>query len=150
MCLLSSGYAFLASVLRTEYQFTRGTSSTGCYRHHRRFFFFFSASCSSRQLCRNMAAHSCRSLGDSSTMFAGREGISDIGTNKNCECFGSTFARPSINYARIRMLSDRSEVSIYFACDIDYSYIFQRTTTKHIVFLDSELFSFFFSFRLFH
>lgn len=28
LCLLSSGYTFLASVLRTEYQFTRGTFST--------------------------------------------------------------------------------------------------------------------------
>jgi len=28
LCLLSSGYTFLASVLRTEYQFTRGIFST--------------------------------------------------------------------------------------------------------------------------
>lgn len=119
MCLLSSGYAFLASVLRTEYQFTRGTSSTGRYRHRRRFFFFLSASYSFRELCSGIWPLTRADL--LKIPLAHSRGISDIGTNKNCECFSSIFARPSINY-RIRMLSDL-QVSIHFACDISITLI---------------------------
>jgi len=118
--LLSSGYAFLASTLRTEYQFTRGTSSTLLLLLSLLLLLLLlpaSHLCSG--ICR-LFAHDLPEILPPSSRDARVYPISP--SIKKRECFSSISPRSSINYYQVEVFEIAPTCRVI---DIDHCGIFK-------------------------